>query len=284
VQVEPESTASGSGRDHAGRRWTLPLMFVAGGVAIYVVQTIAWVAVSVLLDFPEGTNSTVPFIALWLVLVAFPLVAVWLRARGLRRWFAIGATTTMLVLLVELAVTAGRPVNDPEAAQRLEVTATRSPAVLYYPGPRFHGWRLDDEGIDHGGDEGLDTADTSFGPGDSLFLGYGTTCTTNTAGTCGVRYEIDLRTLRATDVADRCLHRLPTTRGVTPVELEGQGVVIFVDRLVVAFPDQPKDTLVTDIVRALRPVGDSSASTDDLPAPPASVVQLISRCPGHPHG
>jgi hypothetical protein len=284
VPVKPESTAIGSGRDHAGRRWTPPLMFVAGGVAIYVVQTVAWITVSVLLDFPEGTNSTVPFIALWLVLVAFPLVAVWLGARGLRRWFAIGATTTMLLLLVEVAVTAGRPMNDPEAAHRLEVTAAKSPVVLYYPGPRFYGWRLDDEGIDHGDDEGLDTADTSLDPGDSLFLGYGTTCTTNTSGTCGVRYEIDLRTLRATDVADRCVHRLPTTRGVTPVELEGQGVVIFVDRLVVAFADQPKDTLVTDTVRALRPVGDSSVSADDLPAPPASVAQLIGRCPVRPRG
>jgi hypothetical protein len=101
-------------------------------------------------------------------------------------------------------------------------------------------------------------------------------------GTCGPRIEIDLHRVRPDDVNERCVHRLPTTRGITPIELEGQGVVIFVDQVVVTFPDQPDERLISETARALRPLGQPSVSTGNLPAPPASVAQLISQCLARP--
>ena len=65
--------------------------------------------------------------------------------------------------------------------------AAGSQLPIYYVGPKFHGWTLDDIGIDHGDDRGVDESDSSFDPDETLFLGYGTTCTAATDGSCGDR-------------------------------------------------------------------------------------------------
>ena len=79
------------------------------------------------------------------------------------------------------------------------------------------------------------------------------------------------------DLEHRCVHKLPTVRGITPVELEGYGVVTFVGPWAIRLRDQPPDALVSDAVRALRGVG-TPANADDLPAPPHAVGQVVAHC------
>ena len=282
VQLQKVGTTDSGSVGRGG--WRVPILLVtAGAVATYIGQAIAWLVVSLILDVPEGTDSIALSTSLWLLLVGVPLAVLWFGGQR-RRWFAVGGVAVVGVLLGTMLVSADRPVRDPDALRRLEATARKSPVTIYYPGPVFHGWHLDDEGIDHGEDSAVDPSATSLGAADSVFLGYGTTCTTSTVGTCGPRYEIDLHRFRAADVEDRCVHRLPATRGLAPMELEGQGVVIFVDELVVTFPDQPDEALVTATAQALRPVGESSTSPGDLPAPPAPVAELIGQCLARPRG
>jgi hypothetical protein len=277
-----ESVESSS-QTPARRRWQAAAAFLAGVVLVLPVQLLAWLAVSLVLDLPEGSDSEVLFASLWLLIVVVPLVLVWHGGGRLRRWGVAGAAVTMVVLVADLVITAGQPVTDPTAARRLSAMAADSQVPIYYVGPRFHGWTLDEVSIDHGDDQGTDDSDRSLDPGDSLFLGYGTTCTTSTNGTCGVRYELDLHATTSADLKHRCIHKLPTIRGVTPVELEDYGVVIFVGALAIRFPDQPPDALVTDTARALRRVG-STSTADDLPAPSSQATQLTAHCFVRPRG
>ena len=183
-------TSPEEGRARA--RLTATLMFVLGAVVILPVESVAWLLVSVVLDFPEGTDSEVLFIGLWLVIVVVPLVLLWVTGGRRRRWFATGAAASMVLLLAYFGVTANASLRDPDAGQRLAEVSAGSQVPIYSVGPKFHGWTLDDVGIDHGDDQGLDVSDTSLDPGETLFLGYGTTCTASTNGSCGDRFELDL--------------------------------------------------------------------------------------------
>ena len=274
-------TSPEEGRARA--RLTATLMFVLGALVILPVESVAWLLVSVVLDFPEGTDSEVLFISLWLVIVVVPLVLLWVSGGRRRRWFATGAAASMVLLLAYFGVTANASLRDPDAGQRLAEVAAGSQVPIYSVGPKFHGWTLDDVGIDHGDDQGLDVSDTSLDPGETLFLGYGTTCTASTNGSCGDRFELDLHAVSSADLEHRCVHRLPTTRGITPVELEDYGVVIFVGPMAVRFADQPPDSLVTDTAAALRRVG-AGSTTEALPAPSYQVTQLIQHCLVRPRG
>jgi len=279
-----ESVASASvAESPPRRRWLAPLAFVAGALLVLPLQWVAWLFVSLILDFPEGTDSEVLFISLWLLIVIVPLAWLALAGGRLRRWGAAGAVVTMVVLLADIGVTAGQPVTDPTAGERLAAIAADSQVPLYYVGPSFHGGRLDMVAVDHGDDQGLDDSDTTLEPGETLALGYDTTCTSSTAGTCGEGYELDLHAVTSDDLAHRCLHKLPTIRGITPVELEDYGVVIFVGALAIQLPGEPPDSVVTDTARALRRVGTSSTA-GDLPAPSYQASQLTAHCFVRPRG
>ncbi len=280
---DPHETATRPEQGRARSRLTAPLMFVLGAVLVLPVEWVAWLVVSVVLDFPEGTDSEVLFIGLWLVVVVVPLVLLWVTGGRRRRWFVTGAAVSMVLLLAYFGVTANASLRDPDAGQRLAQTSADSQLPIYSVGPRFHGWTLDDVGIDHGDDQGVDASDNSLDPGETLFLGYGTTCTASTNGTCGDRFELHLHATSSADLQHRCIHRLPTTRGITPVELEDYGVVIFVGPVAIQFPDQPPDSLVMDTAAALRRVGAGSAR-DPLPAPSYQVTRLIQHCLVRPRG
>jgi hypothetical protein len=256
-------------------------MFVLGAVLVLPAESIAWLLVSVVLDFPEGTDSVALFIGLWLVIVGVPLGLLWATGGHRRRWFATGAAATMVLLLAYFGVTANDSLRDPNAGRRLAKLSAESQVPIYYVGPRFHGWTLDDVGIDQGDVQGA--SDSSLDPGETLLLGYGTTCTASTNGSCGDRFELHLHAVTSDDLEHRCIHRLPTRRGITPIELEDYGVVIFVGPMAIRFTDQPPDSLVVDTARALRRVGAGSTS-DALPAPSYPVTQLIQHCLVRPRG
>ena len=110
-------TSPEEGRARA--RLTATLMFVLGAVVILPVESVAWLLVSVVLDFPEGTDSEVLFIGLWLVIVVVPLVLLWVSGGRHRRWFATGAAASMVLLLAYFGVTANASLRDPDAGQRL---------------------------------------------------------------------------------------------------------------------------------------------------------------------
>ena len=282
MPAQPEIvTSPAEGRARARR--TATLMFVIGAVLILPVEWVAWLLVSVVLDLPEGTDSEVLFIGLWLVIVVVPLVLLWVTGGRRRQWGAIGAAASLVMMLAYFGVTANDSLRDPDAGRRLADMSADSQVPIYWVGPTFHGWTLDLVGTDHGGDQGLDESDTTFDADEGLVLGYGTTCKVSTNGTCGVRYELDLHAFTSDDLAHRCVHRLPTIRGITPVELEDYGVVIFVGPLAIQFVDQPPDSLVTDTARALRRVGVGSTS-DALPEPSYQVTQLIRHCLVRPRG
>ena len=280
---DPTETVTTPQPGQARPRLTATLMFVLGAVLVLPIESVAWLLVSVVLDFPEGTDSEVVFIGLWLVIVVVPLVWLWLTGGRRRRWVANGAGACMVLLLAYFGVTANQSLRDPAATDRLADMAAGSQLPVYYVGSSFHGWTLDDVGIDHGDDRGLDESDRTLDTGETLFLGYGTTCTASTNGTCGVRFELDVHYATSADLDHLCTRRFATTRGITPVELEDYGTVIFVGPLAIRLPDQPRDSLVTDTVMELQQVG-AGSSADALPAPSYAVTRLIQHCPVPPRG
>src|SRR3954451_22134459 len=70
---------------------TAPLIFIVAAALMLPVAWMAWLLVSVALDFPEGGDSQMLFVGLWLVIVVVPLVLLWVAGGHRRRWCAVGA-------------------------------------------------------------------------------------------------------------------------------------------------------------------------------------------------
>ena len=105
---QPHSAApSAPGSDSGGPGWLLGALFAVGVVAALIFQEITWVAVSLILDYPEGTDSEAVFLGFWLVVEVVPVALLWI-GRGRRgRWFAGGATAGTIVAIVLTVVSGG---------------------------------------------------------------------------------------------------------------------------------------------------------------------------------
>src|SRR4051794_33850135 len=82
----------GSAIDPSGHGWLLSALFAVGLLVALIFQEIAWIAVALVLDFPEGTDSEAVFLGLWLAIVVTPVALLWFGHGRRRRWFAGGAT------------------------------------------------------------------------------------------------------------------------------------------------------------------------------------------------
>src|SRR3954454_1022484 len=157
----------------------------------------------------------------------------------------VGAALGILGVVVWLALT--RNDSDPVPAQaRLEHYQARVHYTVYYLGPRFHEWALDDAAHERSG-----RVDALYG-----------TC--SGSDTCAWPMDvINAPGMPPFSEGDGC-RNLPAMRGV-PVVSSGGDVWVFTGRSSIQLSGTSR-TADLAAVRALRPVG-GGPSTRDLPAP-----------------
>jgi len=111
--------------------------------------------------------------------------------RGLPRRLAAGILAGLVVtVLVAVGVSL---LSRGAATNHLQRIADSSAVPIYSLGPRFHGWTLDDVGIDSGSSNGSQSTDRRFDSGDDLFLIYGETCPA-IGGLCSGALDVDENT------------------------------------------------------------------------------------------
>jgi hypothetical protein len=166
-----------------------------------------------------------------------------------------------------------------ETEARLCRIATTTTTPIFYLGPGFHGWPLDDAIVFSGGTEAV--GDDSLDPGQSIAVGYGSYCS---GDSCGWRVEVGAQDIPLSSTVG--CSRLAPIHGVPTVALS-DAVILFTGDLAIRVGTTPGDVkLATKAANQLRQVGETAA-VGSLPPPPLSKVKLIdTACGGGPgeHG
>lgn len=173
-----------------------------------------------------------------------------------------------------------KPSNSPsrpvlsKAEQRLRRIATTTHTPLYYLGPAFHGWPLQDVIIFSDGTEAV--GDNSLDPGQTLSVGYGGSCS---GDSCGPKVEVDIQAADAVGLAyaEGC-SRLRPVRGVPTVEFQMAGnVILFTGDLAISVISMPDVKVAEEAAATLRRVGEDGPNASPLPPPPAAKIPLIDK-------
>ncbi|WP_405065530.1 hypothetical protein OG558_26950 [Kribbella sp. NBC_01510] len=161
---------------------------------------------------------------------------------------------------------------------RLRQIATTTTTPIYYLGAEFHGLPLEDAIIFTGDTEAQ--GDTSLDPGQSLNVGYGSSCS---EGSCSSGIEVGAEEIPLGGNIVGC-SRLTPIHGVPTVSLAGDSVVLFTGPLAIRVGTTPGDVeLAAQAAKELRRVGESAAA-GTLPPPPASKLKLIDAACGRRPG
>ncbi len=289
--AEPAMTNLGSTSD-VGRRapWCNGALLALGVLTCASWALVLLVAFSVVASaFDLVTEGETPGLLLLVWLFAVLAPAGWLgwTRRGAWAWWAAGFPAAFaLVLAGELAVPLLTPGPASQAEARLSaIEAGSAPTRIYYLGPSFNDWDLQDAVISPAGSDTTDVGDTSLGPGDLLYVDYGSTCGFLAGGTCGAQLELEIvRADNSLVATGRCKRRLPVVRGGAVPIASGFEIDIFTGDVAVRVEEITWNGLGKKVARALRTVADKRGR-EPLPKPTSAVMASIDkRCGEIPEG
>jgi hypothetical protein len=246
-----------------------------GGVVAFLPLMIVGQLVDMVGTTEEDSHEARSLIT-WSIVSLGPAALFWMR-RGVWRWLSAGIATALVCMLAGVLVPPLFSGHTDQAEHRLLTIATNSHISIYFLGPTFDGWELDDAGID---DHGYFDSDYTLDAGDKGSVLYGSTCSDGESGDCGWQFEVRFHRITRADAIVSCRRQLPVTRGVPTIETTAGEFVVFTDQVAVSVDGDPFDALGESVVLALRPIGKPAATASDLPPPPQFMSRAIAKgCP-----
>jgi hypothetical protein len=246
-----------------------------GGVVAFLPLVIVAQLVDLVMTTEEDSHEARSLIT-WSIVSLGPAALFWWR-RGVWRWVSAGIAAAFVCTLAGVLVFPLFSNHTHRAEHRLRTIATNSHISIYYLGPTFDGWELDDAGID---DHGYYDSDYTLDAGDKGSLLYGSTCSDGESGDCGWQFEVRFHRITRADAIVSCRRQLPVTRGVPTIQTTAGELVAFTDQVAVSVAGDQFDALGKSVVLGLRPIGKSAPTASDLPPPPQFMSRAIAKgCP-----